>query len=280
MTDKDLNNIPADEDMKLMNMFEVYDAPDERDFLYSEYVEWLGDKIKFPWRELKVRNQYSQSETYKACSVYGLTYIYNGNQIIEFGKQWIEFEQEDPRWKRTTFQAERWYLDSWASLQDVIKFFKNRKLIDWYVLAKSANECKNAINNGFWIYTWSSKCSWSKTNKAKEFVYDKDWANHCFSIVDYDDNWLWAINSFGESWWDNGWFYIPDDCFKYLFSTYAIVDHDDTGKIDELRYKMEYNKAVELGITNGTRPDEPMTRREWAVMVYRAYKKLLDNNIL
>ena len=279
MTDT-ISNVPTDEDMKLMNMFEVCDEPDERDFLYSEYVEWLWDKIKFPWRELKVWNQYDQSETYKWCSVYWLTAIYNGNQIIEFRKQWMEFEQEDPRWKRTTFQAERWYWDSWASLQDVMKFFKNHWLIDWYTRAVNAQECKNAIKNWFWIYTWSKKCSWSKTSKAKQFVYDEDWANHCFSIVDYDDNWLWAINSFWEWWWDKGWFYIPDENYKYLFTTYAIIDHDDTGKIDELRYKMEFNKAVELGITNWTRPDEPMTRREWAVMVYRLYKKLLDSKIL
>ena len=31
--------IPTDEDMKLMNMFEVRDEPDERDFLWSEYSE-------------------------------------------------------------------------------------------------------------------------------------------------------------------------------------------------------------------------------------------------
>ena len=43
---------------------------------------------------------------------------------------------------------------------------------------------------------------------------------------------------------------------------------------------MEFDKAIELGITNWTRPDDPMTRREWAVMVYRLYKKLLDSNIL
>lgn len=275
----DTTNIPTDEEMKLLNTFEIWDDPDDRDFLWSEYAEW-GSRVKFPWRQLKVWNQYDNSETYKACSVYWLTGIFNGNQILEFDKQWIEFEQEDPRWKWLAFQAERWYLNSWASLQDVMKFFRNRWLIDWYVKSVTAQECKNAIKNGCWIYTWSGKCSWSKTSKAKQFVYDEDWANHCFAIVDYDDNWLWAINSFGEWWWDKGWFYIPDENYKDLFTTYAIVDHDDTGKIEELRYKMEFDKAVELGITNWTRPDEPMTRREWAVMVYRAYKKLLNNNQL
>jgi hypothetical protein len=40
-----------------------------------------------------------------------LTAIFNGNQILEFEKQGIEFVQEDPRWKRLAFQAERGYPD-------------------------------------------------------------------------------------------------------------------------------------------------------------------------
>lgn len=255
----------------------VYDRPDERDFLWSEYCEWLGDKVRFPGRELKVWNQYKDSDTYKACSCFWLTGVFNWGQILEFRKQGIEFEQEDPRWKWLAFQAERWYLNSGASLQDMMKFFRNRWLIDWNLLCKTAQECKNAINNGCGIYTGSKKCSWSKTSKAKQFVYDENWANHCFMIWDYDENGLRALNSFGENWWDWGWFYIPDENYKDLFSTYAIVDHDDTGKIEEMRYKMEFNKAIEEGITNWTRPNDNMTRMEWAVMVYRAYKKLLNN---
>ena len=264
----------TDEELKLLCAVE--DRPDERDFLWSEYCEWLEEKSKFPGRELKVRNQYDNKETYKACSAYGLTAVYNGWQIIEFRKQGIEWEQEDPRWKWNVFQAERGYLDMWASLQDMMKFFIKREKIDWYVLCKSVQECKNALKNWFGLYTGSKECSWSKTSKAKSFVYDKNWANHCFAIVDYDDNGLYAINSFGKNWWDNGWFYIPDEYYKNLFSTYVIVDHDDTGKIDEMRYEMEYNEAIKMRITNWTRPDDKMTRKEWAVMVYRAFK-LLNN---
>jgi hypothetical protein len=262
----------TDEELKLL--YAVEDRPDERDFLWSEYCEWLENNKWFPWRELKVWNQYDQKETYKACSAYWLTAVYNWLQILEFRKQGIEWEQEDPRWKWNVFQAERGYPDRWASLQDMMKFFTKREKIDWYVLCKTAQECKNALKNWFGIYTGSSECSWSKTSKAKEFVYDKDWANHCFAIVDYDDNWLRAINSFWGSWWDKGWFYIPDECYKYLFSTYVIVDHDDTGRIDEMRYEMEYNESIKVWITNWTRPNDNLTRKEWAVMNYRVYKLL------
>lgn len=260
----------TDEELKLLCAVE--DRPDERDFLRSEYCEWLDNEKDFPWRELKVWNQYDQKETYKACSAYWLTAVYNWLQIIEFRKQGIEREQENPRRKWNVFQAERGYPDMWASLQDMMKFFIKREKIDGYVLCKNIQECKNALKNWFGLYTGSKECSWSKTSKAKSFVYDKNWANHCFAIVDYDDNWLRAINSFWENWWDKGWFYIPDECYKYLFSTYVIVDHDDTGKIDEMRYEMEYNEAIKSWITNWVRPNDYATRKETAVMVYRATK--------
>jgi len=251
----------------------VYDNPSEYDILWEDYAEWLSkwriaDKYK-----IKVRNQNANKDTLKACSVYGLTAIYNGYQMREYDENWVEFEQEDPRWKWLAFQAERGYPNSWASLQAVMTFFKNRKLIEWYLKCKTAEECKNAINNGYLIYTWSSKCSWSKTSKQKEFVYDENWANHCFSIIDFDDTGFIAINSFGENWGDKGFFHINFDKYQYLFSTYAIVDHDDTWKLDELVFNAQYQKAIEMWITNWTRPDDPATRKEVAVMVYRALKK-------
>jgi hypothetical protein len=47
--------------------------------------------------------------------------------------------------------------------------------------------------------------------------------------------------------------------------------------LDEMIYNMQYQKAQELWITNWANPDEPITRKQWAVMVYRAYKKVLDS---
>lgn len=262
----------TDEELKQLNA--VYDEPSRYDYLWKDYVEWNETKKKFcEWYNLKIWNQNANKDTLKWCSAYGLTYVYNGNQLVEFGNEWIEFEQDDPRWKWLAFQAERGYPNSWASLQDMMKFFKNRWLIDWFVKCTTAQECKNALNNGCWIYTWSGLCSWSKTSKAKSFVYDANWANHCFSVVDYRSGWLRAVNSFWDGRW-NGWYFdIPDDDYWNLFSTYAIVDHDDSGKLQEMRFNMEYQKAIEQKITNWTRPDDPATRKEVAVMIYRATNK-------
>lgn len=268
----------TDEELKQMEC--VKDVPSKSDFLWEdfiwdEYVEW-GTKKIVDQVKIKVRDQYDQKDTYKACSAYGATAIYNWYQSVEFMNQWLEFEQEDPRWKWEAYQATRWYPDKWASLQEIMTFFKNRWLIDWYVKTKNVEETKNAIKNWYLIYTGSDKCWWSATSKAKEFVYDANGAAHCFSIIDYDDTWFIAINSFWEDWGDKGLFHINFDKYQYIYSTYALIDHDDRWKIDELVYKMEFEKAIELWITNWTRPDEPMTRREWAVMNYRVLKKVLD----
>lgn len=255
------------------------DEPKKTDFLRDdfagdEYGEWETKKI-VDQVKIKVRNQYAQSETFKACSCYWLTAIFNGNQSVEFMKQWIEFDQEDPRRKRLAFQAERWYLDKGASIQEMMSFFRKRGLIDWYVLCNTAEKCKNAINNWFLIYTWSKYWSRSKTSQSGEFTVQGETTGHCFSIIDHDDTWFVAINSFGENRWKEWFFHINFDKYSKLFSTYAIIDHDDTWKIDQMLFDLEYQKAIENKITNGTRPNDPVTRKECAVMSYRVLKKAL-----
>lgn len=265
----------TDEELKQLNA--VYDEPSRYDYLWEDYAEWNDSKKIVDKFNIKVRNQNTNKDTRKACSVYWLTAIFNWYQCVEFDKMDLEFEQEDPRRKWLAFQNERWYQDMWASLQDVMRFFKVRWLIDWYLKATTVQECKNAINNWYLIYTGSSKANWTKTGQNKEFYYDEKWASHCFAIVDYDETWFIAINSFGETWWDKWFFHIDFDKYNYLFTTYVIIDHDDTGKLDVLKFNMEYQKAIEQWITNWTRPDEPATRKETAVMIYRACKNILNS---
>ena len=256
----------------------VYDNPSEYDITRWEYAEWVIEKWQILDKyNLKVRNQNADSQTLKACSCYGLTYCFNWYQLREYDKSWIEFEQEDPKRKWLAFQAERGYLNSWASLQDMMKFFKKRGLIDWYIKCENYKQCINALNNGYLIYTWSDRCSWSKTSKEKKFVYDTNWAAHCFAIVKEKDGILYWINSFWETWWDKWYFQIPEENYKDLYSTYAIIDHDDTGKLENLVFDRQYQKAIELGITNWTDPKWTLTREQWAVMCYRVYKKIMEN---
>ena len=133
----------------------TYDNPSEYDITWEEYAEWgTGKRIADKYK-IKVWNQNANKDTLKWCSAYWLTWIFNWYQLREYDENWIEFEQEDPRWKWLAFQAERGYPNSWASLQDMMSFFRRRGLIDWYVVAKNIQEIKNAIDNGFMIYICS-----------------------------------------------------------------------------------------------------------------------------
>lgn len=252
----------------------VYDNPSEYDILWEDYAEWLSKwKIADKYK-IKVRNQNANKDTLKACSAYWLTWIFNGYQMREYDENWIEFEQEDPRREWLAFQAERGYPNKWASLQEMMSFFKKRGLIDGYVKCNTVEECRNAINNGFLIYTWSNKCNWSKAGKAKQFVYDPNWAAHCYFIESFNDSGFIAVNSFGEKRGDNGRFIIPFDEYGNIYSTYAIIDHDDTWKLESLVFNVQFQKAIELWITNWTRPDDNVTRKECFVAIYRCYKLL------
>ena len=271
-----MENLPENYE-KFLN---AKDEPRETDFLRSDYIwndygEWETKKI-VDQVKIKVRNQFDQEETYKACSAYWLTAIFNWNQGVEFLKQWIEFEQEDPRWKRNTFQAERWYLDKGASLQEMMSFFKKHWLIDWYLKTVNVEETKNAINNWCLIYSWSNYWNRSQTSKSWELTIMEYTTWHCFSIIDFDENGFIAINSFWEKRWNKWFFHINYEKYSKLFTTYAIIDHDDTWKIDAMLFDLEYQKAIENKITNWTRSNDPVTRKECAVMCYRVMKKCLE----
>lgn len=43
-----------------------------------------------------------------------------------------------------------------------------------------------------------------------------------------------------------------------------------------MTYEQEYAKAKELGITDGSNPDSPATRKQVAVMIYRGIKIVLQ----
>ena len=258
-------------------ILDVIDTPDSRDYLYEdfmkEYSEWVPHKI-WDKNKIEIWDQFDQPTTYKACTCYWLTGIYNWYNVAEWEKYWKEFKQENPRWKWEAYQATRWRPNKWSSLQAMMKFFKSRKLIDWYLRATTIEWMKNAIDNWFEIYTWTNSCSWRATWKAWVFTYKKNGGWHCFYLADYNDKWFLAVNSFWKDWGDEGAFIVPYKDVRYLFTTYVIIDHDDKWVLEKLNFDREYEEAIKLWITNWTRPDDPASRKEVAVMNYRLYKML------
>jgi len=271
------NYIIMREDLELY--LDTIDTSSSEDYIYedymNEYAEWLTGQI---WNNLKnkVYDQFDQKSTYKACSCYGLGVIYNGNNLAEYSSKGFHFEQEDPKYSWQDFQSGRWIPNKGASLQQMLSFYKKRNKIEWYMRADTLEWCKNALANWFLIYTGTKSCDWRKAWAEWRFVYKRDWGGHCFALIGYDKEWFIAVNSFWTDWGDSWYFVIPYKDFEYLFSKYVIIDKDDTGILANLEYDREFKKAIELGITNWSDPDWKSNRKQVAVMVYRLYKRLIN----
>lgn len=261
-------------DEKMYKFLNTIDIPDDRDWVYEDCLEDIveGDtKASWDRNIMKVYNQFDQASTYKACGSYSLWVIYNWNNIHEYAKHWIDFEQENPKNKWLSFQASRGYPNIGSSLQENMNFYRKMWWIDATARIDTLQGMKNALKNWAFIYTGSSKCSRPKASQQKRFVYDTNWAPHAFSIIADEPatREFIAINSFWVSRWDKWYFAIPYSDIEHLFTRYAIIDKDDTWLIKNLKYEQEFKEAVELWITNWLTPNEPATRKQVAVMVLR-----------
>lgn len=70
---------------------------------------------------------------------------------------------------------------------------------------------------------------------------------------------------------------MPWELCDTTFTSYAIIDFEDEAEV--LLYKKrlmeeQIKKAVELGISNGERLEDPILRREAIVMIMRLYELL------
>jgi hypothetical protein len=260
---------------------QAVDTTDTRDYIYEDiYMKdhWNGIKAGPIWdtAKMKIYNQFDQTSTYKACSCYGLWWVYNGNNVEEYWQKEIEFEQEDPKNKRFPFQAKRGRPNEGASLQNMMKFYIKRERIEWYLKVNTEDGMKNAIDNQFLIYSGTKYASWRKTWAEWKFVYYKNWGWHCFFIVWYDDIGRICVNSFGKKRGKDWYFTVPYADTKYLFTRYAIVDHDDTGVLKNMEYQKEILESIALWLTDWTRPKEPASREEVWVIWLRVLKKALQ----
>ena len=261
--------------MILTEYLTVVDNPSSQDYIredyMKEYARWISSK--FDKTKVKVRDQFDDPTTYKACTNYALCVVYNWYNVFEYANKWLNFEQVNPKTYWHIFQNSRWRPNIWSDIQTMLKFYRKMWWIDGNMRADTIEWAKNAIDNWFLIYTWSDKFDWKKSWEQKKAVL-WDWGWHAFSIVWYDTKWFIAINSFGSDWGDKGYFTVPFEYFNKLFSKNVVIDKDDTGIINELNFEREYKEAIELGITNGIDPDKPATRKQVAVMIRRAIKNL------
>jgi len=253
----------------------TWDRPEERDYIYEDHFsseEASGQLTVWKKELMKIWDQFDQRDTHRACTCYGLGWIFNGYNVAEYDKNDVEFEQEDPKYKWGMFQSTRWYPDVWSNLQTMMKYYRKKWWIEWNMVSKTMQGSKNALDNGFLIYTGTNRCDWRKTSSSGIFVKKINWGWHAFFIVWYTEIGFIAVNSFGADWWTSWYFIIPFENYNDLFTKNVIFDKDDTWVIKNLNYEREKKEAIELWITNWDRPNDPVTRSECSVMALRASK--------
>jgi hypothetical protein len=183
------------------------------------------------------------------CSRYGITHISNIQNINEFKKHKIAYRQIDPKVKWLDYlkvnpQAQ-W---EWATLQSVLKQFKDDWLIEWWTKVRGKEELKKAIDNRRYILTGSMDWDWKSVKETWFYKQRKDKKNvwHIFCIVDYVDDDEHKTKGFAciNSKWPkgtpkNGFFIIPFELVDTLYTRYAISDRNDEEVIRNYKLKKD-----------------------------------------
>jgi len=265
----------------LEKFLDAVDLQDSRDYIYEdeymkEYWAWTTSWSKRDKNKMIIRDQFDQKKTWKACWSYATQQIINWNNVKEYASEWFEYKQKNPKYLWYWLQSSRWRPNRWSSITEQLRYARKIWAIEGWMRAITREGRKNAIDNWFYLLTWSKDCDWRKTWASGKFVYKKNAWWHMFPIVDYNEEWWIVPNSFWDDRWDKGYFTVPYEDEKYLFSTQVVIDADDTWTLKSLNFAREFDEAISLWITNGTNPDKPATRREVAVMNLRVYKMLKD----
>jgi len=250
-----------------------FDLPSPLDFKASDLLgSMTGSKKDFPIELLEIFNQWADKDTLMSCTRMGLANITNGNNLLDQNaqdvllgkKEWLKAIAKNPKIKE------------WGDyLQNALKQFVKSRLASWYYVVSTVDEHKQAIDKGHFIYSGSNNADWASVREKKLYALKTPSSWHAFvKGVAYNETWLIGINSYGQN---NGFFTIPWELCNTTFTSYAIVDFVDENAI--LTYKKQLmeaqiQKAIELGITNGERLEEPILRREAIIMIMRLYELL------
>ena len=223
------------------------DEPSKQDYQFTDFEDvYEGEKSPRPKTKLIVQNQLAT----KWCTCFSLWHLYNGYNILEDEKAWENRPQVECReiWKQYCYK--RGYDNVWASIQQVAKFFKDTGRIEWYVtinwdISQQVARMRKSLDMWYFLSTWSANGNWTKTKKTWTYTIRTDWrfVGHAFAIVDYMDDYFWAINSYGDTRWLYNWYFkIMNTDIGKLYSKLSIIDKDDTGNF-KLSKEVEKAKA-------------------------------------
>ena len=261
------------------------DLPDPRDW-DSREVCGISDAPKSVtlWRT-EVQDQTKQEATAYACTVYGMTHCANEGNALEAEKN--RAPSSIPMQDAAEL-AQGAVLAGWldpkagASLQAALRHFRDAaKLVSGWARCSTFDDVLAALARGSPVYTGSNQADWAASEKTGVFTPADSSYGHAFMLdgSDVEGDFVWLRNSSGPEWATAGRCKLHRADFSHLFTCYEVFDASSSDLISAYRKKMD-DKAVQAmvsaGVTNGQRPDEPVTRREcWLMLARMADPKVL-----
>lgn len=240
-------------------MDQVYDRPDDRDFLNSEifWGTWSKQEVVLLWSSVPIQNQFIKRNpsTNMACTSYWVGHWVNVMNNLDWDSQYIDcFEL----WKVFIDKFSKEYKDKywmnpvtdWAYLQDALKNAKDQGYIIGYGKTFWVVEMEDAISRWQPLFTWTKSIDREATKKDWYAVIGTGYA-HAFLIDWYNETHFRCRDSKGEKTLDNGRFRLDKNDIKNLFSVYALIDVKQERTFSKFLEKIEKAKA---NIRSGQKP--------------------------
>lgn len=238
----------------------AFDQPTSRDYLYEElFTDNESDENKEEWEWIHSKRPmnaifWNQGNT-PACTCYSAIHVSNWYNLIEDEKLWANRDQTDPSIPRWQFCAERNNWNTWTAIQTMALWVKKQWYIKGYVTipvdsATKVEQMKWALDRGFFLSTGSSYGDWGKIKQTGIYSEraDRMYVWHARCIVDYNDEWFIAGNSYGNTWWKygNGTFIVPFDMVDKIYWCLVFIDEDDSWKFTSLANKRKAQEMIAL----------------------------------
>jgi hypothetical protein len=271
------------------------DAPSQHDWssdMIFGATESPAVKPDFVLDRTPLQDQMLDPSTHMACTIFGMTHCANEGNALEAAKNEVP-ESVMPidlaknlvpdAIKRGWFNPE-----VGATLQDSIKHFRDfLSRISGFSQCQTFDQVVFALGSrGNPVFTGTNRADWARIRETGNFESSPSSYGHAVAVIGYhleigedgkgipEKDYLIVRNSWGTSWGPlNGMFRVYRKDFVFLFTCYEIFDASDTAKIEAYRKKISdarraYAKSV--GIWNGERENEPVTRGEAAEMVVKS----------
>jgi len=263
-----MDNLPPETNINM-------DVPDERDWHYELVFGVDGQPVQFPRSKLVVNNQWIDPFLWMSCSRQGIDHIVSAQHILlDLPKKYTI----DQIWRMAV--SDKPEIESqWDTLQAGLKQAKNLGIIAGFQQISTVEEYKQAVDRGWYVYTWSMNGNWNKVRDEKIYgIRENGSVGHIFAKFTYDDKGMIDLNSYGA---ENGYFLFPWELFDTTFTKYAIIPIQDIDAILLYKKRIMENITIESARTaftnwiwNGLDPQKAASREEVAAMIQRAMEKI------